>query len=259
MIKFMKSLFALLFGLLTGGFKTAKKTGIVIVGMQNSAKYGSCPGAGLDAGRMLGILSKYGKPVVLQDRQATKGIVSTELLNAVKNNDLTIFFFSGHGGSDPIGDVTGETDGKNEYICLYNGYMLDNEIWNIVSQSKGRVFMIFDCCHSETMFRSPGVNFRQIAIRQEIDEKLRNEYGLEPRGKKNVNLLVWSGCPDNGLSYGSDKGGFLTNAICKALKDYPKFATYNQIWNSVGKSGMVKKQSPKKTMLGGGFGGPVFR
>lgn len=259
MIKFVKSLFALLFGMITGNIKTAKKTGVVIVGMQNSAKYGSCPGAAVDAGRMVGVLSKYGKPVVLQDRQATKSTVSNALLNSVKNNDLTIFFFSGHGGSDPIGDVAGESDGRNEYICLYNGYMLDNDIWNIVSQSKGRVFMIFDCCHSQTIFRSPGVDFKQIAIRQEIDEKLRSEYGMEARGKNNVNLLVWSGCPDSGLSYGSDKGGFLTSAICNALKDYPRFATYGQIWNSVKNSGIVKKQSPKKTMIGSGFSGPVFR
>ena len=211
MIKFVESAFSLLIGAITGNVKKADKTGIVIVGMQNSAKYGSCPGASVDAGRMLGVLSKYGKPIVLQDRQATKAAVSNALLNAVKSNDLTIFFYSGHGGSDPIGDTSGEPDGRNEYLCLYNGYMLDNEIWNIVNQAKGRVFMIFDCCHSETMFRSPGITFEHKTI------ELRSN---------RVNLLVWSGCPDDSFSYSSDKGGFLTTAICNSLKNYPQFATY---------------------------------
>ena len=258
MIKFVSSAISLLFSMLRGDFKKAKKTGIVIVGVQNSAKYGSCPGASHDAGKMLGVLSKYGTPVVLQDRQATKAGVSNALLNAVKNNDLTIFFFSGHGGSDPIGDVSGEDDGRNEYICLYNGYILDNEIWNIITQSRGRVFMIFDCCHSQTMFKSPGIGFERQALRCEIDQKMRVEYGLEPRGD-NVNLLVWSGCPDNAFSYGTDNGGMLTNAICNAIRNFPKFATYSQIWNRVKSSVTLKKQSPRKTVLGGGFGGSIFR
>ena len=255
MINVSKAITSSIIAMLTGNFRLADKTGIVIVGMQHSKRYGACEGASLDAGRMLGVLSKYGKPVVLQDRQATKAAVTTALQNAVQNNDLTIFFYSGHGGSDPIGDVSNETDGRNEYLCLYDTYMLDNEIWSIVSQSKGRVFMIFDCCHSETMFRSPVIRFDDITDEQ----NLRIQYGLEPRGKKN-NVLVWSGCPDSSFSYGDNKtGGVLTSAIISTLKKFPKIATYNQIWSAMTKVVNLKQQMPKRTIIGKGFGGPVFR
>lgn len=255
MVNVTKSLFSLFTALATGNLRIAGKTGIVIVGMQRSKKYGACEGASLDAGRMVGILSKYGKPVVLQDQQATKAAVVNALQNAVKNNDLTIFFYSGHGGSDPIGDVSQETDGRNEYLCLYDTYMLDNEIWSIVNRPKKRVFMIFDCCHSETMFRTPVIKFDDI-----LDEQiLRIQYGLEPRGEK-ASVLVWSGCPDSGFSYGDNRtGGVLTTAIVNTLKKFPKFVTYGQIWNAMTKINALKNQGPKRTVIGKGFGGPVFR
>ena len=45
-------------------------------------------------------------------------------------------------------EVNGKTAGEP--------YMkhLDDEIWEIVSKCKGRVFMYFDACHSATMYRS---------------------------------------------------------------------------------------------------------
>ena len=258
MIKALRALFMMLGPLFKGNIKLAKKTGIVVVGVQRSAKYGNCPGATVDAANMTSLLSKYAKPVVLNDAKATKAAVSNALLNAVKNNDLAIFYFSGHGGSDPIGDVSGETDGKNESICLYNTYMLDNEIWNIVRQAKDRVFLIFDCCHSETMFRHPEMSMRAFTGSQNDTESQRINYGLEPRGS-GVNLLVWSGCPDNGLSYCYDTGGFLTTTIYKVWRNHPRIATYDQIWKNVVRANILKMQHPKRTLLGHGFGGPAFR
>ena len=258
MIKTIRSLFRLLMATISGKVKTAKKTGIVVVGVQHSAKYGTCPGAAVDSANMTALLSKYGTPVVLQDAKATKAAVSNALLNAVKNNDLAIFFFSGHGGSERLGDVSDEADGKNEFICLYNTYMLDNEIWNIISQAKGRVFMIFDCCHSETMFRHPEISLRGILKDAENTEEKRIDYGLQPRGKT-MNVLIWSGCPDSGLSYCYDTGGFLTSAVYNVCKSYPKIATYDQIWECVKRVNRLKMQNPKRTLIGNGFGGPVFK
>lgn len=56
-----------------------------------------------------------------------------------------------------------ETDGRDEFICCYDTGVIDNRIWDIVCKAKGRVFFIFDCCHSETMFRAPGITFSSTA------------------------------------------------------------------------------------------------
>lgn len=224
----------------------AKTTGIVIVGMGQSAKYGKCEGAAKDASTMAGILSKYGTPQILVNNQATKANV-VNALKVASQNDLMIFFYSGHGGSDPIGDVSGEPDKKNEYLCLYNGYLLDNEIWNIICGAKNRVLLIFDCCHSETMFRSSGIDFSKL---------IRNDASALPRANlSHIKMLCWSGCGDANYSYGDANGGLLTNAI---RDSFDKDRTYNKVW-VLTRSKLPSYQRAKKTEIGTGFGGKVFR
>ena len=238
MKKLLSILFALTFALFTTSCNVggSGSTGIVIVGMGMSGRYGACPGAALDAQTMNRILSNYGKPTVLVNQQATKAAVVNALKEAAKK-DLMIFFYSGHGGQERVGDLSGEPDLKNEHLCLYNTYMLDNEIWEIVKGAKGRVVLIFDCCHSETMFRDPGVDLSDIA---EMVEK--------ERSADNVRMLCWSGCPDSSYSYGDNNGGILTNAIRDAWK---KGSSYKNVWGRASKT--AKSQSPRKTVIGKSF------
>ena len=222
--------------LFASGCTSSHSTGIVCVGMGNSAKYGNCPGAQLDAQNMTKLLSQYGHVTTLLNQQATKAAVINAFRQAAQK-DLCIFFYSGHGGSDPIGNTADEPDRKNEYLCLYNTYMLDNEIWEIVKGAKGRVVLIFDCCHSETMFRDPGVDMEGIVAR-----------AMEERSADNVQMLCWSGCPDNSYSYGGNDGGILTNAI---LESYKKGKTYKSVWGRV--KNIAANQHPRKTVIGKNF------
>ena len=103
----------------------AKKTSIVIVGMKNSAKFGKCLGADIDATTMTNMLSAYGKPVVLRDSQARKAAVVAALTEAVKA-DLCIFAYSGHGGSERFADTrldSTETNGRKGRISLPVRYL----------------------------------------------------------------------------------------------------------------------------------------
>ena len=208
--------------------RSSGSVGIVIVGMGNSAKYGKCLGADVDAETMREILKKYGNPTVLTNSSATKQNV-VAALNKASQSDLMIFYYSGHGGSDRIGDV------KDEYLCLYNTYMLDNDIWKVVEGAKGRVVLIFDCCHSETMFRDPGVDF------SEIKDKIE-------RSRADVRMICWSGCPDDSYSYGGADGGVLTNAI---RDSYKRGRTYAEVWKYASRK--AASQSPRKTVLGKSF------
>ena len=230
----------------------AKTTSIVIVGMRNSAKFGKCLGADVDATTMTNILSTYGKPVVLRDSQARKAAVVSALTEAVKS-DLCIFCYSGHGGSEKFADTkfdASEPDGKDEYLCLYDTYLKDTEIWGIVSKAKGRVVLIFDCCHSATMYRSAVSN---DDIRSEPFTMQMLDGIVLPQGS-NINVLVWSGCPDDNYSYGDAKGGVLTNAI---RDSYGKNKSYDEVWE--GAARRAADQHPQRTQIGEGFGGKVFR
>ena len=226
-------------------------TYVVVVGMETSKFVGDCPGAGYDADRLYKLLSAYTSNIVLfRDGNATRSNVSTALKNAIGSakNGLVIFCYSGHGGSEPFYD-TGkeETDGKDEFLCLYDTYMRDNEIWSIISKSEGRVMIIADCCHSQSIYRSPG--FR-------LTPPLEWDHTINETQK--FSMLCWSGCPDDTYSYGSSSGGQFTNAL---LRHFDSSKSYEVLWNEIKSDRTLRSyENPQSTALGHGFvGKAIFR
>lgn len=133
-------------------------------------------------------------------------------------NDFVILYYSGHGGQNYYGDSS-EADGKDEYLCLYDCGLLDNTIWNTISQGKN-VMLIFDCCHSETMYRAP--TFKRVAM---------------CGARNSVNMLCWSGCPDSTYSYGSATGGEFTNSL---LRNFTGTETYSELWKKISSDKVLK-------------------
>ena len=228
------------------------KTYAVVVGMENSKYAGRCDGAGYDSERMYNLISNYTQNIVkYRDDEAIKEVVVKALMNAIdKSGDegLVIFSYSGHGGSDPFPD-TGieETDGKDEYLLLWDTYLRDNEIWNIISRSKSRIFLLFDCCHSQSMMKCPSFK---------ITPPLGWDHTMNDKVK--FSMLCWSGCPDDTYSYGSSSGGQFTNAL---LRHFNKDKTYETLWNEIKNDKTLRSyENPQSTVLGKGFEGvAVFR
>ena len=224
-------------------------TAVVCVGMERSGKYGSCPGAASDSGRMRSLLSRYSSStVLLQDGKATVSAVRNALAAACRK-DLAIFFYSGHGGRvrNPKAQ---DGSGYSEHLCLNNGALYDHDIWSVVSQAKGRVVLIFDCCHSATMYRS-SAKYNSYVFNRGFEFSMLKGLAFS-QGRNNV--LVWSGCPADGYSYGDGSGGVLTNAILDA---YRADRTYDRVWRYAART--VSSQRPVRTVIGEGFDGPVFR
>lgn len=212
--------------------------GVVIVGMEKSQVAGNCPGSFKDHMVMGDILSIYTDNIVkLANENATKSAVTAALTDAIAKYEFVVFYYSGHGGGQKF-DNTGpeEVDNQDEFLCFYDAFMLDNEVWSIISKSKGRVFLIFDCCHSETMFKSPQFTFKKAL------KCMRSSRG------DNFQMLCWSGCPDNTYSYGSPAGGMFTNVIAEYMM---LSSTYQQLWDKVSTDkGLLKSQTPKQTIIG---------
>ena len=208
-------------------FSQANKetTSVLCIGMENS-KFGNCPGAQVDATRMHNLLKKYSnKTTLLISNKATKSVV-VQKMKEVCQNDLAIIYYSGHGGDKKQTEETKlnfeEPSGKDQFLCLYDGGMLDDEIWSIISNAKGRVVLIFDCCHSGTMFRS--ANPLTFEIQKQKSKIADGAFGAS---SKEPNMLCISGCPDDSYSYGSENGGLLTNAILDIVSDK---RTYERVW-----------------------------
>jgi len=224
-------------------------TWVVTVGMENSQFAGACPGAGIDAERMTSLFRVYTPHVkAFSSQTATKAAVRSALVEAVANAELVIFYYSGHGGQQRFWDTgSDEDDGQDEYLCFYDTYMRDNEVWQIISQSKGRVFCIFDACHSEDLYR----NMKPITLTGAMPLAVTHE----KQGP--INLLVWSGCPSDTYSYGSSSGGKMTNTL---LNYFDSRKTYDYLWSEMENDSALKRyEIIQRTVMGSGFvGKPVF-
>ena len=151
---------------------------------------------------------------LLLDKDATVNSVKAALSDAVKS-DFTVVFYSGHGGQDYYGDSS-EADGKDEFMCLYDKPLYDNDIWKILSTGK-RVLLICDCCHSATMFRTAVFSRRAKLLKA---------------GKDSSSVQ-------------------LTNTL---LKHFDAALTYKQLWSKVKSDKQLKQfEDVQETVIGADF------
>ena len=247
----------------------------VCIGMETSARFGDCPGCKKDSNRMNALFrDSYGYTgVLLQSENATRATVAKAIATAVAStpaDGLFILYYSGHGGQENLsGWNTSEPDGadsEDEYLCLYDSYLLDDEIWKLISSCKGRVFCCFDACHSQTMFRSISSDISVANAREAIPLEVKmvksSGFNLKPRAMaldadNDFRMLCWGGCKEAEYSFGSNTGGVMTNYI---LKYWNADKSYSALWSLV-MSGVTKDQPtqhPVATQYGEGFG-KVFR
>lgn len=221
--------------------KINKTASVVIVGVGNGFA-GKCSGTDKDISKMKTLLKPYASSLVsLKDKQATKKAVLDALTSAVKNVDHSIFYFTGHGTHTAATTDKGEVDGQDEYICCYDTVVSDNEIWGIISKARGRVLLIFDCCHSGTMYRAPITFSRQI-------QQARATSKVDGP----ISMICWSGCPDNKYSWGTSAGGYMTSAL---KSSYKKTRTYDEVWKKMEADKTTKKYEViQQTKMGRDFG-----
>ncbi len=97
------------------------------------------------------------KSTVLVTKKATRAAVLSALRSAagkLAGGDFFLLSYSGHGGQVP--DVTGEEDDKkDETWCLYDGQLIDDELYFELSRFKPgvRILVLSDSCHSGTVTR----------------------------------------------------------------------------------------------------------
>ena len=111
-----------------------------------------------DANDMAAIAAMKGmKSTVLLTKKATRDNTLAALraaAGALGSGDFFFLTYSGHGGQVP--DVTGEEiDKKDETWCLFDGQLIDDELYAELSRfaSGVRVLVLSDSCHSGTVTR----------------------------------------------------------------------------------------------------------
>ncbi|OGP56158.1 MAG: peptidase C14 [Deltaproteobacteria bacterium RBG_13_52_11] len=175
---------------------------------------------------------------------------------ALKPGDIFMLSYSGHGGQVP--DINNdEPDAQDETWCLYDGELVDDEIYAHLGKfAQGvRILVFSDSCHSGTVVklayyqgttaaRGSGLSAQQVryrfmppdvALRTYRDNK--NFYDKILRDKKikdsieavKASVLLISGCQDNQLSADGDFNGLFTSQLLRVWKngafrgDYRRF------------------------------------
>jgi uncharacterized caspase-like protein len=105
----------------------------------------------------------------LVDDAATKGMVISTLkttFSKAKENDLAIFFFSGHGLKGSF--LTTDYDGDG--IRLYHA-----EINKILAECPAKTkLVIADACHSGSYIASKGIDSNKKPVKKDIFEEMNN-------------------------------------------------------------------------------------
>jgi len=111
-----------------------------------------------DANDMAAIAKAKGmKSTVLLTRKGSRANVLAGMRGAAKAlraGDLFFLTYSGHGGQVP--DINGdEPDKKDETWCLYDGQLIDDELYFELSRFAAgvRILVLSDSCHSGTVTR----------------------------------------------------------------------------------------------------------
>jgi metacaspase-1 len=160
-----------------------------------------------DAKDMAAIARAKGmKASVLLTKKATRAAVLAGLRMAVKALKAGDFFFltySGHGGQVPDTNHD-EPDRKDETWCLYDGQLIDDELYYELSRFAAgvRVLVLSDSCHSGSVTRDrnppppppgqrakllpPAVGLRVYAAHRAFYDKLQTDVAKAASGSKAI-------------------------------------------------------------------------
>ncbi len=112
-----------------------------------------------DAHDMAALAASQGmKSTVMLTAKATRAKVLAALraaAKALRGGDLFFLSYSGHGGQVP--DTNGdEPDRQDETWCLYNGQLIDDELYLELSRFAAgvRILVLSDSCHSGSVTRA---------------------------------------------------------------------------------------------------------
>lgn len=200
-----------------------------------------------DAEDMAALATSRGFQVeTILTKKATRDAVRTRLeqyAERCSEGDIFMLTYSGHGGQLP--DLNNdETDAQDETWCLYDGQLVDDEIYEALRRFREgvRVFVASDSCHSGSVIRvtpfstvpvtavpSPtaqtqtrvrmmpddvaGRTYR--ANRPQYDPILQNAELRHARDKVQASVLLISGCQDNQLSLDGVANGLFTGTLLR--------------------------------------------
>lgn len=208
----------------------------------------------------------------LMTSAATRQQVQKEITaaaKALKSGDMFLLSYSGHGGQLP--DLNSdELDGQDETWCLYDGELVDDELFALLGKfAKGvRILVFSDSCHSGTITKlayhhgtaltrdglsnSDNVKYRYMppdaalrtyrANKAFYDPILSNKNLKKAAALVKASVLLISGCQDNQFSLDGDFNGLFTANMLRVWQDGKYKRSYKDFHKAI-----VKRMPPSQT------------
>ena len=193
----------------------------------------------------------------------------TEAAASLKAGDTFMLSYSGHGGQLP--DLNrDEPDGEDETWCLYNGELVDDQLYALLGQFKEqvRVIVLSDSCHSGTIVKQAyyhgTVDARRSAMTGELpryrcmppdvalatyrqnktfyDPILKDRKIDERKEAVKASVLLISGCQDNQLSQDGAFNGLFTAQLLRVWADGDFKGGYRKLHSRI-----VRRMPPDQT------------
>jgi hypothetical protein len=188
-----------------------------------------------DANDMAEIARKSGfevKTLLTEDatRDNVKGEIS-DVASELKSGDMFMLCYSGHGGQ--IVDLNDdEYDHRDETWCLYDGELIDDEIFDLLAQFRAgvRIVSTSDSCHSGTVLKAM------------YDDILTNK-SLKTFRDVEAGALLISGCMDDQFSYDGLENGLFTETLLKVWNGGSFTGGYKDLVNAI-RQPMPFEQTP---------------
>lgn len=228
-----------------------------------------------DANAMLQIAQQEGyiHSTTLFNEEATReNVINTlsQYSRELNEDDILMLTYSGHGSSLP--DLNeDEKDNKDETWCLYNGMLVDDELFEMYSTFKKnvRILVISDSCHSGTVTRGNDGIEKDENIRNGLRAK-RMEKGMSETvyrkketfyntilqnekidlKKLQANILLLGACQDDQKAYeGTGRYGNFTEQLLR-IWDNGGFNKNYITFHKMIKEKMSKDQVPNLNHFG---------
>ncbi len=232
-----------------------------------------------DAKDMAEIAKSKGFSVkTLLTRSATRKKVIKELSKAastLKPDDIFMLSYSGHGGQVPDRNKD-EDDYQDETWCLYDGELIDDEIYKLLGTftSGVRILVFSDSCHSGTVtkaafyqgtiaarssavspeparyrFMPPEVALRTYRKNKKFYDALQKDPALKKaEDSVKASVLLISGCQDNQFSSDGTFNGLFTGTLLQVWND-GRSSNYRTFYKAIAKR-MPPDQTPNYYWVG---------
>jgi hypothetical protein len=221
-------------------------------------------------------------PTTLLTKKATRDATISGIKAAakkLKSGDIFFLTYSGHGGQVP--DKNGdEPDLEDETWCLYDGELIDDELWELWSgfAPDVRVLVLSDSCHSGTVVRAAYDELTRVGVtrapvsradghepprframpddvalktyrdNQQFYDKLAATLPDKP-SEVTASVRLISGCQDNQLSQDGAFNGLFTGTLLRVWNNGKFQGVYGDFHTEIVKR-MPPTQSPNQMLVG---------